>query len=109
MPKAGTAVGIGSDTLLAEFLLIMKMQIELQPWQTPNFVIGTMPPRSRQEGFNPDACPKWSLAETDADVLAKQCDQFRAGVFRKAGKPDPANVPGQPRPWLARHVRTHRA
>ena len=69
----------------------MKMQIEIQPWQTPNFVIGKMPARPRQEGFNPDACPKWSIAETDSETLAKLCDDFRAEIFRKAGKPDPLN------------------
>jgi len=68
------------------------MKIELNPWIVPNFVIGKMPPGRRQDGFNPDAAPKWALAEVDADTLAAQCDQFRAEEFRKAGKPDPANA-----------------
>lgn len=70
----------------------MSMNIKLQPWQTPNFVIGVMPPLPRQEGFNPDAAPKWSLKEVDAETLAKMCDDFRAEIFRKAEKPDPANA-----------------
>ncbi len=65
------------------------MKIKIQPWMTPNFLIGDMPARPRQEGFNPDACPKWALAEVDAETLAEQCDKFRAEVFRKAGKTDP--------------------
>jgi hypothetical protein len=69
----------------------MNMNIKLQAWQTPNFVIGVMPPRPRQEGFNPDAAPKWSLKEVAAETLAKMCDDFRAEIFRKAEKPDPAN------------------
>jgi hypothetical protein len=36
--------------------------------------------------------PKWSLKEVDAETLAKMCDDFRAEIFRKAGKPDPANA-----------------
>ena len=69
----------------------MEMNIKLQPWQTPNFVIGVVPPRRRQEGFNPDAAPKWSLKEVSAETLAKMCEDFRAEIFRKAEKPDPAN------------------
>ena len=71
------------------------MKIDVQPWQTPNYVIGKMPSRPRQDGFIEG--PKWALSEVDADVLAKLCDQFRAEVFRKAGKPDPSSSqPGSP-------------
>ena len=66
------------------------MLIGVQPWMTPNYVIGKMPPRPRQEGFHEG--PKWALSEVEADVLAALCDQFRAEVFEKAGKPDPALV-----------------
>jgi hypothetical protein len=66
------------------------MKIELNPWQVPNYVIGKMHSTRRQDGFNPDAAPKWALADVDAETLAAQCDQFRAEVFRKAGKADPA-------------------
>jgi len=65
------------------------MKIKLIPWHTPNFVIGEMPPRNRGEGFNPDAAPKWSIEEVDAETLSEQCDKFRAEVFEKAGKVDP--------------------
>lgn len=67
-------------------------KIQLAPWTVPNFVIGAMPARPRQEGFNPDSVPKWALHELDADVLADQCDAFRAEVFRKAGKQDPRSI-----------------
>ena len=70
----------------------MKVELELMPWIVPNFVTAKMPARPRQEGFSPDALPKWSLAELDANVLAAQCDEFRAEVFRKAWKDDPANA-----------------
>lgn len=73
------------------------MKVDLNPWIVPNFVIGKMPPGRRQDGFNPDAAPKWALSDVDAETLAAQCDQFRAEVFRKAGKPDPANAGLEPR------------
>ena len=69
------------------------MNVELIQWTVPNFVVGKMPAGRRQDGFNPDAAPKWALADVDSATLAKQCDDFRAEVFRKAGKPDPACQP----------------
>jgi hypothetical protein len=66
------------------------MKVELNPWMVPNFVTAKMPPRPRQEGYQ--EAPAWALKDVDADTLATQCDQFRAEVFRKAGKPDPANA-----------------
>ena len=54
---------------------------------TPNFVIAEMPPRPRQEGFQ--EAPSWPLAEVDAETLDQMWDEFRAGIFRKAGKSDP--------------------
>ncbi|CAB4187212.1 hypothetical protein UFOVP1601_10 [uncultured Caudovirales phage] len=66
----------------------MNMTIELQPWIVPNFVIGKMPPRPKQDGIQ--EAPKWHLSEVDASDLARMCDAFRAEVFAKAGKPDPA-------------------
>jgi len=67
------------------------MKIELQPWMTPNFITGVMPVGKRQDGFNPDAAPKWHIGDVDAETLAEQCDRFRAEIFRKAGKIDPAD------------------
>ena len=64
------------------------MKIYLKPWLTPNYVIGVAPLRPRE--FDPDAAPKWLLADVDAETLAKMCDDFRVEIFRKAGKPDPA-------------------
>lgn len=67
------------------------MKIELQPWTTPDFIMGKMPAGQRQDGFNPDAAPKWHVREVDAETLTEQCDKFRAEIFAKAGKSDPAN------------------
>ena len=67
------------------------MEIKLQPWTTPDFVIGVAPPRPRQEGFHFDAIPKWKLEDVDSDTLARMCDAWRMEIFRKAKKPDPAS------------------
>lgn len=71
-------------------MAVAKLNVDLQPWVTPNFVILEMPPAQRQDGFKEG--PKLSLAEVDTDTLALQCDAFRAEVFRSAGKVDPAFV-----------------
>lgn len=65
------------------------MNVELVEWTVPNYITGKMPSRPRQDGFNPDAVPKWHLSEVDEETLAEQCDKFRASVFQKAGKIDP--------------------
>lgn len=65
-----------------------EMKLKLQPFTTPNFVIATRPPGTRREGIQ--EAPKWALSDVDADTLAKLCDEFRAEVFKKAGKDDPA-------------------
>lgn len=71
------------------------MKIELRPWSTPNFVTGVMSVRRGQDGFDPDAAPKWHVRDVDAETLAEQCDRFRDEIFAKAGKSDPANVEEQ--------------
>ena len=67
------------------------MKIELEPWQTPNYVIGKL--LQRQVDAAQEA-PKWPLSDVDAQTLAGQCDRFRAEIFRKAGKEDPAGKAG---------------
>jgi len=63
------------------------MKVELQQWQTPNFVRIKMPPRRREDGFREDPC--FSLKELEVQDLSNQCDKFRAEIFEKAGKVDP--------------------
>jgi len=64
-----------------------KMEVDLQPWNVPNFVIAVMPPGKRQDGLK--EAPKWNLRDVSAEVLSAQCDKFRAEIFEKAGKVDP--------------------
>ena len=63
------------------------MNLKLKPWLVPNFCVQEVPPSTRQEGFT--EAPAWKLSDVDADTLAQMCDDFRAEVFRKSGKPDP--------------------
>ena len=53
------------------------------PFGTPNFVLLKYA-HSGSEG------PKLPINAVDADVLSQMCDDFRAEIFRRAGKPDPA-------------------
>jgi len=66
----------------------MKMEIELIPMLVPNYVIQKTGARPRQEGMV--EAPKYALKEIHAETLARLCDQFRADVFDKAEKSDPA-------------------
>ena len=68
-----------------------RVTLRLRPMTVPNFVLAETPPRSREEGLREE--PKFALADLDADVLSGLCDDFRAEVFRKAGKPDPRTLP----------------
>jgi hypothetical protein len=63
------------------------MKVDLNPWMTPNFVTGKVSPRARQEGMTEG--PKWHISDVDADTLSQMCDDFRAEIFKKAGKADP--------------------
>lgn len=64
------------------------MNIELNPWIIPNFATLKMPPGRKQDGFNP--APSLPIESLDANDLSVQCTRFRADVFAKAGKKDPA-------------------
>jgi hypothetical protein len=64
------------------------VKIELRQFTVPNYVIQVVPARPRQEGFK--EAPAYPLSEVDAGTLANMCSDFRAAVFAKAGKPDPA-------------------
>lgn len=55
------------------------MAIKFKPWIVPNFITSEAPNGAA-----------WPIKRLDADELSKQCDLFRAEIFRKAGKKDPA-------------------
>lgn len=66
-----------------------EITVKLQPWMVPNFVRIGQPVRPRQDGLQ-ESSPGLPLSEVSAEVLAQMCDDFRAEVFRRAGKRDPA-------------------
>ena len=61
--------------------------VELQPFQTPNFVRAVAPPGKREDGMQETAC--YPLSDLDSGTLDRLCNEFRAEVFRKAGKEQP--------------------
>ena len=62
----------------------MKHEIELKPFNVPNFVIPVQKPKPRQEGFT--EAPSIPLSELSVETLEKMCAQFRIDVMTKAGK-----------------------
>ena len=67
------------------------MEVELQPFQTPDFVLAVSKPALKQQGMQ--ELPRYPLSDLDPMTLGRLCDDFRAEVFRKAGKEQP------PREW----------
>jgi len=61
----------------------VKIDLDLQPFSTPNFVRLTVDGDASKEGYPipiKDLCP---------ETLERLCEQFRHDVFVKAGKRDP--------------------
>ena len=65
----------------------VTLNIELQPFTTPNFVRAALPPGKREDGFKETPC--YPLSDLDSLTLHKLCEDFRNEVFRKAGKKQP--------------------
>lgn len=65
----------------------MKIEIELQPVRTPNFILQKVEPQSRQDGFQEP--PAYAVKDLEAQTISELCDQFRKDMFAKAGKTDP--------------------
>lgn len=65
----------------------MKMMIELVPIETPDYVIQKLAPGDRHTGIRIPS--KFELHEIPAETLDELCNEFRAEIFRKAGKDDP--------------------
>ena len=71
----------------------MKHTIELCPFQIPNFVRPVMPARPRQDGFQD--LPGIPLSDLSDETLDAMCNEFKIGVFKKAGRPLPTDPPPQ--------------
>lgn len=63
-----------------------KIEQELHPFQTPNFVRLVVPPRPRQDGLQESA--SIPLREVPENVLLQMCEDFKAEVLRKHRTPD---------------------
>lgn len=63
------------------------LQVELQPFQTPNFVRAVGKPGQKQDGVQKLPC--YPLSDLDSLTLDRLCRDFRDEVFRKAGKEQP--------------------
>jgi len=64
-----------------------SIEVELQAFTVPNYVLTVQPPRLRQEGMV--ETPKLSLSDLDSSTLDRLCKEFRTAVFEKAGKQQP--------------------
>jgi hypothetical protein len=64
-----------------------SIEVELQPFTVPNYVLTVQPPRPKQEGIF--ETPKLALSDLDSLTLSRMCDAFRNAVFEKAGKQQP--------------------
>jgi hypothetical protein len=73
-----------------------KIEVELQPFTVPNFVLTVQEALPKQDGIQ--EIPKYALSELDPYTLEKLCDEFRDAVFAKAGKQHPPQcLPKPPR------------
>lgn len=63
------------------------LEVELQPFTTPNFVRAKPRPCLKQDGLQ--ELPAYPLSDLDSWTLDKLCRDFRDEVFKKAGKEQP--------------------
>lgn len=63
--------------------LTVHLTVKLKPFGIPNYVLSDQNEGLIQHGQS------FPLHEVSAESLALMCDQWRAGVFAKAGKSDP--------------------
>lgn len=68
------------------------IEIELQPFTVPNFVRPTARQMAGDEQVKEIAQESFPLSALDPVTLDKMCDEFRDGVFKKAGKNPPPTV-----------------
>ena len=59
-----------------------KIDIKLQPFRVPNYVLVEAKARKKQDGFSePDT---YHLSQLSDETLDKLCQQFKDNVFAKA-------------------------
>jgi len=65
----------------------VNIEIQLQPFTVPNYVLVVEKPGKREDGLKEGR--KFHLSELDAITLSKLCHDFKCEVFKKAGKDQP--------------------
>ena len=65
----------------------VNIEVDLIPFKTPNYILVRQKPGKKEDGFK--EATNLPLRELDSLTLAKLCDDFRAEVFKKAGKQQP--------------------
>jgi hypothetical protein len=63
-----------------------KVEVTIQPFSIPHFV--RREKKTAGPG-DPDSEAAFSISTVDEQTLSALCDQFRADVFKLAGKTDP--------------------
>lgn len=72
---------------LPQVKTVARIEVGIHPFTVPNFVRPEKRAGWRQDGIQfEDGIP---LAELPEDTLSQLCDDFRRGVFERAGKKDP--------------------
>ena len=70
----------------------MKHEIELKPFRVPNFVLPVPRAAKRQDGWQ--EAVGIPLSELSEETLLAMCEEFKQGVFAKAGKTIPEQEKG---------------
>lgn len=71
--------------------MAIKLDIELEPFRVPNYVMVKQKAGLRQDGARLDS-PKYHVKDLDIDTLSQLCDEFREAIFAKAEKLDGRKV-----------------
>jgi hypothetical protein len=61
----------------------VAVNIDLEPFKTPNFVRAKADPERIKSGLTEECYP---LSALDSDALERLCSDFTAEIFKKAGK-----------------------
>lgn len=65
----------------------VTLEVELQDFQTPNFVRAVAKAGKREDGMQEPV--SYPLSDLDSLTLDRLCNNFRNEIFQKAGKGQP--------------------
>lgn len=68
---------------MPEITINLTATVPLKPFNPPNYVLA-----AKKEGFI-EKDHSFPLSDVSAQALSALCDDWRAAVFKKAGKTDP--------------------